>query len=192
MRFTLSYFSHTNQRRYENNRSSRCFGIWDCGRVDLCYWQNKATFTRILLDYKWIKSEWHNTYIFKQWWKYFEARKYYYLQVKRWSNEVRKNQESIPVGCVPSAAVAVGGGGVSAPVHAGICLPRGRGVCPSACWDTHPPVNRMTDPQVWLSLLNSHPENCRWEEYTCENVADGNYCGNDRKLQAWKKHMWQR
>ena len=29
-------------------------------------------------------------------------------------------QECIPVGCVPSAA-----GGVSAPVHAGICLPSG-------------------------------------------------------------------
>ena len=40
-------------------------------------------------------------------------------------------QECIPVGCVPSAAVAVcprwclAGGGLSAQVHAGICLPRG-------------------------------------------------------------------
>ena len=82
-------------------------------------------------------------------------------------------QECIPVGCVLSAAVAIGG--VSAPVHAGICLPRGvsapvhagiclsrgvsapvhaglclpGGVCPSTCLDTHlPPVNRMTDRQV--------------------------------------------
>ena len=31
-------------------------------------------------------------------------------------------QDSIPVGCIPSAAVAVGVGGL--------------GVCPSACWDT--------------------------------------------------------
>ena len=37
MNFILSYFSHTNQRRHENNRSSRCFGIRDCGKVDLCY-----------------------------------------------------------------------------------------------------------------------------------------------------------
>ena len=35
-------------------------------------------------------------------------------------SEVSFKQECIPVGCVPSAAVAVGGGGV----------------CPSACWDT--------------------------------------------------------
>ena len=100
-------------------------------------------------------------------------------------------QECIPVGCVPSAAVAVVGwgclhqsmlgyvcpGGVSAPVHAGICLSGGggflpqcmlryvclggclpqcmlgyycpgRGVCPSACWDTPTPtphMNRIAD-----------------------------------------------
>ena len=46
-------------------------------------------------------------------------------------SEVSFKQECIPVGCVPSAAVAIGGG--SAPVHAEI-LPGG--VCPSACWDT--------------------------------------------------------
>ena len=61
-------------------------------------------------------------------------------------------QEGIPVGCVPSAGVAVGGGGglsagegVSAQgwvsAWEGVCP---GGVCPSACWDT-PPVNRMTD-----------------------------------------------
>ena len=59
-------------------------------------------------------------------------------------------QESIPVGCVPSATVAVGGmyawaRGVSARggCLSGGCLPGG-GVC-----QTHPsPVNRMTDRQV--------------------------------------------
>ena len=52
-------------------------------------------------------------------------------------------QECIPIGCAPFAAVAVGGGGVSVPVHAGGVCPSaywdmsawGRGVCPSACWD---------------------------------------------------------
>ena len=67
-----------------------------------------------------------------------------------------ESQECIPVGCVPSAAVAVCWGvsalGVSA--HGGClpmggCLPKG-GVCPwgaypSMHWGRHPPVNRMTD-----------------------------------------------
>ena len=55
--------------------------------------------------------------------------------------ETINTQESIPVGCVPSTALAVGGEGVSAPVHVGICLPGGGGgfVCSSACWDTHTP-----------------------------------------------------
>ena len=67
-------------------------------------------------------------------------------------------QECIPVGCIPSAAVAGGGGvsqhvldrGVSAQTGCvcpggvcsgvsvqggGVCL---EGVCPSACWDTPP------------------------------------------------------
>ena len=50
-----------------------------------------------------------------------------------------QRQECIPVGCVPSAAVAVGEGVGVCPgdvpkgVHAGICLPTGGGVCPSAC-----------------------------------------------------------
>ena len=49
---------------------------------------------------------------------------------QRTASRDRELQESIPVGCVPSAAVAVGG----------VCpggLPRG-GVCPNACWDTPP------------------------------------------------------
>ena len=68
-------------------------------------------------------------------------------------------QESIPVGCVPSAAVAICWGwesaqgdvcpGVSAwgGVCPGGCLSRG---CIPACTeaDTPPPVNRMTDRQV--------------------------------------------
>ena len=83
-------------------------------------------------------------------------------------------QESIPVGCAPSAAVTVVGGGVSArgcvlaqgggvPGQEGVpawgdvpawgcaCpervyLPGGRGVCIPACTEADPPpVNRMTD-----------------------------------------------
>ena len=68
--------------------------------------------------------------------------------------------ESIPVGCVPSAAVAVGG--VSAPVHAGIpagwvCLPQcmlgylpaGWGVSAQVHAGIHPPpVNRILDTRL--------------------------------------------
>ena len=70
----------------------------------------------------------------------------------------RELQESIPVGCVPSAAVAVGGGvsaqgvypeGVSAPMHVGIHPPPvclgGGAVFPSACSDTHPPSCGQND-----------------------------------------------
>ena len=59
-------------------------------------------------------------------------------------------KECIPVGCVPSTAVAIcwegvcPEGGVSA--QEGVCW----GVCvyPSMHWGRHPPVNRMTDRQV--------------------------------------------
>ena len=63
-------------------------------------------------------------------------------------------QECIPVGCVPSAAVAVCWGGVSARgCLPGGCLPGGvclEGVCPGGLPKcmlgyTPPPVNRMTD-----------------------------------------------
>ena len=52
-------------------------------------------------------------------------------------------QECIPVGCVPSAAVTVSGRGGSAQ---GGCLPK-MGVCPGGVCQTHspPPVDRMTD-----------------------------------------------
>ena len=72
-----------------------------------------------------------------------------------------KTQESIPVGCVPSAAVAMGVGRVCLPrgvCLSGGCLPgrevssqgsvcvsqhtlgRGVGVCFSACWGTYTPM----------------------------------------------------
>ena len=86
-------------------------------------------------------------------------------------------QECIPVGCVPSAALAVCcGGGVSVQgVSAlGGCLPRGDGgvclpggICPGvSAWGClprgasapvhagiHPPVNRMTDRRLWKYYL---------------------------------------
>ena len=82
------------------------------------------------------------------------------------------NQECIPVGCLSSAGLAVGGGGaclggvcpggvclgVSAPVHAGIHSPlvrHGGGVCPSTCWDTHPPVHRILDTRLWKHYLSA-------------------------------------
>ena len=56
--------------------------------------------------------------------------------------KISKTQECIPVGCVPSAAVAISGGGgvclggvcpacVKKSVHGG-----GGDVCPIVCWDT--------------------------------------------------------
>ena len=54
-----------------------------------------------------------------------------------------KGQECIPVGCIPSAAVTAGEGGVSQHalsrvVCVSACTGRGGGVCPNACWDIHP------------------------------------------------------
>ena len=48
----------------------------------------------------------------------------------------RMKQEYIPVGCVTSAAVAVGGRG-------GVCLPRGMSACGGGC-TPHPPMERQT------------------------------------------------
>ena len=80
-------------------------------------------------------------------------------------------QECIPVGCVPSAAVAIcwGGGclpgGVSAQrgclprggVCPGVCLPggvsaQGAGVSAGVCLADTPPVDRMTDPCENITL----------------------------------------
>ena len=63
------------------------------------------------------------------------------------TQNIKQTQESIPVGCIPSAAVAVGGGGVcsrgvSAPggVFAlGGCLLGGVCIPASTEADTHPP-----------------------------------------------------
>ena len=46
-------------------------------------------------------------------------------------------------------------GGMSAPLHAGICLPGGGVVCPSACWDTHTPPCEQNDRQVYKHYLAS-------------------------------------
>ena len=52
------------------------------------------------------------------------------------------HQECIPLGCIPSAVVAISGGCLSRGVSAWTCLPRGS-VCLGVC--TPPPVDRMTD-----------------------------------------------
>ena len=58
-------------------------------------------------------------------------------------------QECFPVGCIPSAAVAVGVGGVCpGSVCPGVCVSQyalGRGVSAPVHAGIHPPVNRMTD-----------------------------------------------
>ena len=72
-------------------------------------------------------------------------------------------QECIPIGCVPSAAVAVcWGGGVSARWEVPT---RGGGVYPSMHWGRHPRGQNS-----WHTLLKILP---------CRNfVADGNYYGS--------------
>ena len=52
-------------------------------------------------------------------------------------------QECIPVGCVPSAAVAGGQEDVSA--REGVCV---RGVCPGGVWQTPPTVDRILDTRL--------------------------------------------
>ena len=72
------------------------------------------------------------------------------------SSEINK-QECIPVGCVPSAAVAVGRG--VCPGGGGVCPggisqhALGSGVYSSACWDTPPPL--------WTEFLI----------HACENIT---------------------
>ena len=88
-------------------------------------------------------------------------------------------QECIPLGCIPSAAVAISGGGVSAygGVRPGGCLPRGcvcpgrclpmgcvclEGMCIPACNGADTPVNRV-------------PDTCLWKHYlSATTVSDGN------------------
>ena len=57
-------------------------------------------------------------------------------------NEIPFKLECIPVGCVPSAAVAVSGGGGRA------CLPRGVSAWGGGVCHYLTPLNRMTDRQV--------------------------------------------
>ena len=79
-------------------------------------------------------------------------------------------QVCIPVGCVPPACwlYTVTSGGCL-PWRGGVCLGEGvcrggglgvclgdvcpGGMCPSMWWGRHPPVNRMTDRQVWKHYL---------------------------------------
>ena len=88
-------------------------------------------------------------------------------------SQVSLKQESIPVGCVPSAAVAVGGGGSAcrgvSTCLGGVCPSAcwdtclgGEGVCPSACGDTAPSVNRILGTRLWKHYLSA------------TTVADGN------------------
>ena len=68
------------------------------------------------------------------------------------SEYIFQKQEYIPVGCVPSAAVAVFPGGVCSGgggVWPAGCLLRG-GICPEGCVSQHalgqtPPMDKMTD-----------------------------------------------
>ena len=77
---------------------------------------------------------------------------------------MRCKQECIPVGCIPSAAVAV---------SVGVCLGRGclpwesvclgRGCLARGCLPRHPPVNRITGryrnitfPQLMLRMVKMH------------------------------------
>ena len=108
-----------------------------------------------------------------------------------------RTQECIPVGCVPSAAAAVGGGGVSAGgVHPGVylggdvcswggvcpggCLHRGGGVLPRGC------MPRGVSPKCMLGYTHplpsaswdTHPSRTEWQTLVktlpLPFVADGN------------------
>ena len=104
----------------------------------------------------------------------YNVKKFSYKLAQRNTSERESiffhEQEYIPVGCVPSAAVAAEGGWVSARrVSArGVCLPggclpegwrcvcpAGRCVCPGDGSVRHPvhPVNRMTDRRLWKYYL---------------------------------------
>ena len=73
-------------------------------------------------------------------------------------------------GCLPRKGVCSGGGclrGRRCVCQGGVCVCLGGvcpgGVSPSACWDTHPSVNRMTDaceninfPQLLRAVIRKH------------------------------------
>ena len=71
-------------------------------------------------------------------------------------------QECIPVGCVPSTTVAVCSWGSPHPTPLGAGTPRAgtppgadpprAGTC-NACWDTTPPVDRMTDTREYRATM---------------------------------------
>ena len=111
---------------------------------------------------------------FLQWHLVFFKLKWHQSSISDFKPETKKKQQCITVGCVPSTAVAVGGGCL----HWGGCLPGGclprwgvcpggrgclswgvsarglsawGGLCPSACWDTHP--CEQSDRHLWKHNL---------------------------------------
>ena len=116
---------------YRNCACARSFGshstspFWISERLSSC-----SSSTRRYLDgnIRDIKKE-RNLIII---WKLVPQQINHYRQTQFWFNQWSSIlQECIPVGCVPSAAVAVCWGG---------------GVCHSACWDTPP------EPGSWHPL----------------------------------------
>ena len=101
-------------------------------------------------------------------------------------------QDSIPVGCIPSAAVAVGGGGVG-------CLPQcmlgylSGGVCPSACWDTClggvcPVHAGIHIPPRWTEFLKHACENITFPQLLLRTVIT---CV--KTVHTWLSHLhWLR
>ena len=75
--------------------------------------------------------------------------------IPMWFSGKMVKQESIPVGCVPSAVVTVGERGLCFLGGLGVCFP---GVYPSMHWGRHPPVDRMTDrsKKHYLAATNSN------------------------------------
>ena len=96
-------------------------------------------------------------------------------------------QECIPVGCVPSAAVAVCWRGVSASVHAGIhTLPLGPGhprawawIPPTPwAWTWTPPLGRHPQARVWTPPWADTPPPMNRMTDRCKNITFANFvCG---------------
>ena len=102
-------------------------------------------------------------------------------------------QDSIPVGCIPSAAVAVGGGGgcwVSAPVHAGIsvwgCLPQCMlGYLPGGVCPVHAGIHI---PPRWTEFLTHAGENITFPQLLLRTVIT---CV--KTVHTWLSHLhWLR